>query len=453
MLSKLNETRFLIIGEVMTDVHLNVIDKSNSVVELGGVFHAARALHAINAIYSIAYFAPSYLFSSIEKYGNILRSERNYCFGTIDGSPNVMVVSESAECGPQGYIDILKDQADIMYQDIDIKKVIDDFKPSDILLFPGKYNISKLLSELNNCEARIHIDFHYNSQNIIDGLCSSKFQHQIDTAILSTSSELFKIDCKASFHETINYFNRVNTKTVLLKENRGGSRLYICNENKLIKTPAYLGRTLHSVGVGDCFNSIFLHEYYRGNEAEIALVKASFGASLYASTFKHDEFVNLINAYLSLDNEIIYSMQGVAIPWEMRKDIHIYIAAPDFPDIDCTHIDILSDCLNYHNFTAHLPVRENRIIVGDESIEVQDAAFEKDLRLIEKSALLIAVLLYDDPGTLLELGMFAAKGKPTILYDPYNKARNLFLRKLPTKWCKNLNEVIDSVFELLNAKG
>jgi nucleoside 2-deoxyribosyltransferase len=452
MLSSANNLRFLIIGEVYTDVHLKITDVNNPIVELGGIFHSARAFNSVDAVYALAYFAPSYLIKSIEEFSNVLKSEQNYCLGIIDGSPNVMIVSESKESGPQGYIDVLKDQTSVTYQRNKVREIIEEFKPSDILIYPGKYDISELLNELHAYGVRVHIDFHYNSQYIVDELRKNKLNQSINTAIISTSSELFKEVCGSSFRGTIEYFREITTDTILLKENRGGARLFDYRVNKVVNIPAFLTKTIHSVGVGDCFNSIFLNEYYQGIDIKLALTKASFGASLYASTLIHDEFVKLVKAYLSLNEEDISKMQGVCIPWELRKDLHIYIAAPDFPDVDCTHIEILANCLQYHNFSAHLPVRENGIIQGDEPISVQDTAFQNDLKLIDKSALLIAVLLYNDPGTLLELGMFAQAGKPTILYDPYNKATNLFLRKLPTKWCNNLGDVIDSVFELLSVK-
>lgn len=65
---------------------------------------------------------------------------------------------------------------------------------------------------------------------------------------------------------------------------------------------------------------------------------------------------------------------------------------------------------------------------------------------MHKSSLLIAVLLKNDPGTFVEIGWMAKKGKEIILYDPYYMADNLFLEKTVTYICHDLTEVIDRTF-------
>ena len=65
---------------------------------------------------------------------------------------------------------------------------------------------------------------------------------------------------------------------------------------------------------------------------------------------------------------------------------------------------------------------------------------------MNESDLLIAILLYNDPGTLVELGMFKQTGKPTILFDPFNCCENMFVLHTPDYLCKNIADVIDAVY-------
>lgn len=44
--------------------------------------------------------------------------------------------------------------------------------------------------------------------------------------------------------------------------------------------------------------------------------------------------------------------------------------------------------------------------------------FNKDMELLKDCQILIAVLLFNDPGTLIEIGVAAERKLPTFVYDP-----------------------------------
>ena len=58
----------------------------------------------------------------------------------------------------------------------------------------------------------------------------------------------------------------------------------------------------------------------------------------------------------------------------------------------------------------------------------------------------IAVLLYNDPGTLIEIGLAAQRKMPTLIYDPLGIAKNCMLVELPTLVSGNLDDIIAKVF-------
>ena len=72
---------------------------------------------------------------------------------------------------------------------------------------------------------------------------------------------------------------------------------------------------------------------------------------------------------------------------------------------------------------------------------------DADVRLMAECRLMVAVLLYDDPGTLIEIGMAVERGMPVIVYDPYRRAQNLMLTQLPALVSSDLDEVISAVFK------
>jgi nucleoside 2-deoxyribosyltransferase len=95
-------------------------------------------------------------------------------------------------------------------------------------------------------------------------------------------------------------------------------------------------------------------------------------------------------------------------------------------------------------------VRENGQVNEAMHYSEKMAVFSKDMELLSNCSIMIAVLLYNDQGTLVEIGNYQAAGKPIILYDPYKIANNMFLRNACTEYCNTRSEVIDAVFGEMN---
>ncbi|WP_368974856.1 nucleoside 2-deoxyribosyltransferase [Caldifermentibacillus hisashii] len=437
---EINKKKLLMIGEVYVDVHLDTIDK---ISRIGGIFHSARALHSTNIQYAMAVITPAYLKADIDKYSKLLGATQYSIIGTVVNCPNVMIINESTEARDQGYLDVLYCQA-ITSLDLDeLDRLIEEFNPTDILIYPGKYNLLDILELLILKNKRIHIDFQYNSEYLVE------FQNHIsvDTIILSTSSKVFLDDSNGDSWTLVKLLDG-KTKSVLLKENRGGSRFYLYSSQVWIEAPAFLSKTVHSVGVGDVFNVIFLMS---DNDKQNALKLASYISSWYASTYSYDVFYNNMQTLPQI-SDFIPLLKGVRLKWEDRRAHHIYIAGPDFPNINTKSIDDIYESLIYHNFYPHRPVKENGLITGEEKESDQQLVYDKDIELLNKCSILIAVLINDDPGTYVEIGWMAHSGRPTILYDPSYLANNLFLEKTVSYICHSLTEVIDTVFKCLGSE-
>lgn len=434
----MHERKVLVFGEVFIDTHLDIIDKNGPLVRLGGIFHSARAFDSLGIDYALAYYAPDYLDEDINQWALYLHTRSCCKIGKINKAPNVMLVNESKEAGDQGYYNILKDQAEYIDTD-DINSVIKSVNPTDILLYPGRYDVSKLMSALHEFKGKIHIDFHYDSENILE-----KIEQEIETVILSTSSEFFKMKCQGTTKGLIEYFSKYKVNQILLKENRGGSCCHILKDRIMHESASYYVPTMHSVGVGDVYNSIFISQLF-GEDISKTMRLAALCASKYAETMSYEKYKENAQLMLAHINELS-ELVGVRLPWEERKGINIYLAAPDFPDVNTKILDRLYASLLYHNFNPRLPVRENGICSREISLHDELDIYQKDVALLNDCALLIAVLLYNDPGTLVELGMFKQTGKPTIIFDPFNCCDNMFARNTPDYLCKTLADVIGAVY-------
>jgi len=436
-----HERTVLIIGEIFIDTHLDLIDVNGPLVRLGGIFHSARACASLGVEYALAYYAPDYLDEDINNFSCVLKTKACYQLGIVKNAPNVMLINESKEISDQGYYNIVKDQAQFI-ETGSIKNIIDMINPTDILICPGRYDTNKVIRDLNSFKGRIHIDFHYDSEDILDNLDTN-----ITTIILSTSSSIFKNRCDGELEKLVTYFKPVKADYLLVKENRGGAFCYSFSDDSIYESPAYYVPTMHSVGVGDVYNAVFMSRFFE-NDFEKKMRLSSLCAARYAETMSYEKFESNVQLVLKNIEELV-TLEGVRLSWEERKSKNIYLAAPDFPNVNTTLLEKLANCLKYHNFVPRLPIRENGLFKASMTLEEELRIYQKDIGLIDTCDLLIAVLLFNDPGTLVELGMFKQSGKPTIIFDPYNICDNMFVRHTPAFLCKTIGEVLDATYQCL----
>jgi hypothetical protein len=440
----MHEQTILIIGEVFVDTHLDIIGKNGPLLRLGGIFHSARALSSFRLNYAMAYFAPAYLDDDINYWSCFLKTKGCFKLGNINKAPNTMLIHESKEAGEQGYYNILKDQAEYINEKniVDIIKIV---KPTDIIIFPGRYDNNLVMDGLNDFNGRIHIDFHYDSANILTSV-----KREIETIILSTSSCFFKNICNGKLDGIIEYFSKYTVNYFLVKENRGGSYCYSIKNQKTLESVSYYVPTMHSVGVGDVYNSIFISALFKDNISK-KMRLAALCAAKYAETMDYDKFNT--NVQLIINNiDELDQLKGIRLSWQNRGEKNIYLAAPDFPEVDITPLNRLNDCLLYHNFKTRLPIRENGLASKSLKYEEELAFYNSDIQLLNTCDLLIAVILYNDPGTLVELGMFKQTGKPTIIYDPFKYCENMFVRHTPNYLCRTIPDVIESTYLCLGTR-
>lgn len=436
----MHKRKILIIGEIYVDQHLDIKENGFSTSRLGGIFHAARCCNALHIEYALAYYAPSYLEKDIKRFGvDILGAGGVYCLGIVDKSPNVMLIGQSDESGNQLYENILCKQAEYICN-LPLFRVLDEFLPTDVIIFPGRYGNDRILSELSDFKGKIHIDMNYDCDDILD-----LDIRNIQTVFLSTSSTSFeKYFKEPGYDNLINYFSENNVCQLLIKENRGGSLLYDFKEKESYEAPAYISETIHSVGVGDVYDIAYIYEIKKNNIV-YNMTFASWISALYARTLNQKEFKENTEL-VSLSMEDFVEMEGIRVPWNERVNYPIYMAAPDFDYVNTDELDDLVNSLLYHNFKPRRPIKENGQVNKDMGINEKNAIFAKDIELLSECKLMIATLLYNDQGTLVEVGNYQANGKVVILYDPYQKLNNMFLKNACTYYCIKKSQVVDAVF-------
>ena len=411
--------RILVVGEVMVD---NYVDAQ--VVTLGGIMHAAKMLRALETPFALAGIVPSYLSEQFLAVSRQLQAEAAVRFGTVQNCPNVRNVRATKDIFGHDSEELLADIASIQLNSEALEVLIKDFQPTDIIIYTGKFDYTVVGKIANG--AHIHL-------NVCHSLRRSALSPiQLETIMLSTSTTLFK----ELGHTVEGVRNHSLAKRMLVKENRGGATLFANGE--VNEAPAFLTHSAHPA-LGDAYSAAFI--------ATNSLHLAAFYVGEYAATLDFEQFVRHVKA---VSEEEILALSGVRVPWDERSHMHIYIAGADFPIKDRTLFEQVDQALKFHNFASHRPIVENGVFTGQEPYHLQQAMYNKDLFLMEKAALTVAVLTENDPGTLVEIGWMDHKRTPTILFDPYKIAHNLFLKKSVTCIVHTVEDVIFETFNLLN---
>lgn len=429
----------LLVGEVYVDFTLPKAG-ADCKLRLGGIVHAARGLWAIDANYAVAAVCPGYLVDQARAYLESLGCSKFIWLAEVKGAPNVIAIGDPTELADQAYQDILRDEKSVGFlEDVAGLKA---FK--SCLIFPGKYDIILLKSLLAE-DVQASLDIAY---DLPDLEMIAPFRGSLAAIITSTSSPMFLNDASENETGLLGHLRGLSPQAILIKENRGGSRVFNLRTDDVDEVPALLGETVNSVGVGDVYSAVFVSMLGAG--VSDAAWKAARAATCYAQTTYPDDFKRDVQRSLSLSVEQMRGLGGTILPWHARADFQIYFAAPDFSYIDRKHIEEALGALAYHNFRLRRPVQENGELSPQSMMHEMRAAYLGDLSLLEECDLVFALPLGRDPGTLVEIGMALAGKKPVITYDPLKENTNTMVMAGSTVYSDTLDTCLNGLFEAMS---
>ncbi len=432
----MSAAKIVLVGEVVVDVTLQKPEKK---LRLGGILHAARALWALGVEYDLAYFAPAYVDQALDEQARRLGATRLSKIGSIAGSPNIMLIDEPTEAGDQGYDHLLRDAHRATLDEDALSAAITGAE--DVVVLSGNFSLPDVLRIASPGAATVHTDLGSGPGALTE---LGALGRPLGTLFLSTSSQVFP-SLADGFPGSVASMVGEYAEAVLLKENRGGARLFSTSET--LTVGAQRRAIVHSVGVGDVFDSVYVAlRNVRGKED--ALHRASWIAAEYAATTFPDDFKCATQGCLQIPADELKALPSVRLAWEARGGVNVYIAAPDFSYLDRSEVEKIADCLRYHNFSPRLPVRENGEATQGMSKAERSMMFAADMSLLEQCQILLAVLSYDDPGTYIEIGIAGGRNVPVVVYDPHHRAKNVMLTELPNVVSSSLDEVVTAIFDL-----
>lgn len=408
-------------------------------VRLGGIAHAARGLWAAGQGYSVGVFCPAYLAGQAQDYLTQHGCREFLLLGEVTGAPNVVAIADVREVGHQGYEDILREERKI----IPSSHSIDLQRFDTAIIFPGSYDLRSLIHKLGP-DTRIVIDAAY---DVDDADFLRSLSGRIESVVISTSSSLFMKVAASDVAQLLDLAKSIGAKHLLLKENRGGSRLFDLGSDQVEYITANLGATANSVGVGDAFTAVFgafdgsaQHAAWRGMQV----------ATAYSQTTWLDDLKRDVERQFRLPVEIVRDLGGVTLPWHVRPTQQIYLAAPDFSYANHPEISAAVSALEYHNFRVRRPVKENGEAKQGTPLESLSAYYFSDVKLLQECTAVFAIPIDRDPGTLVEIGLAIEMRKPVVTFDPRGENRNTMVVTGSATYSSDIDVCLNGLFEALS---
>src|SRR5256885_15998390 len=205
--------KLCLIGEVVVDVTLPSLGAGYK-LRLGGIVHAARCAWALGVEYDLLFAGPVYLEEEVVSYA-IAHGARNVSrFGTVSGSPNVMLIGEPTEAGDQGYENLLRETYRCAI-DPEVLSATANLAYTDILVIAGGYDLNATISLLKS-SGHLHVDV--GSALDVIPEASGRFR----TLFVSTSSPYFQRKHDATLGKLRSAVAHV-AQMLIFKENRGGT--------------------------------------------------------------------------------------------------------------------------------------------------------------------------------------------------------------------------------------
>lgn len=428
----------LVVGELIVDYTL-ARHGAMCKLRLGGVGHAARGLWAAGINYSVAVFCPQYLVEEAKRYLVEVGCQEFIWLGEVVGAPNVILINDVTEVLHQGYEDLMRDT-----------KVVKFYEPlprldsyQKVVIFPGGFDIRALSTAFSD-DTRFSFDIAYGLEDLSS---LEVFRGRVQAVIISTSSSLFMTLGKDDISRLVDAVKTLSPDVFLLKENRGGSRLFDMCDGGVEEIPATLGCTVNSVGVGDVYSSVMVGLSHKGWVE--AAWRGCQAATVYSQSTFPDDIKRDVQRGFQLSLDMLQTLGGTVLPWHDRQSYSIYLAGPDFSYVEKQELDRAADSLTYHNFRVRRPILENGELKRPASEGDLRSTYYMDCRLLEECDVVFAVPLDRDPGTLVEIGMAIEMGKPVITYDPRHENENTMVVVGSSVYSADLDTCLNGTFNAI----
>ena len=434
-MSPLETPPLVIVGEIIVDF-TTARPNAKCKLRLGGIVHAARGLWACGIPYAVAAVCPRYLAAQARRYLEAHGCRDFVWLGEVTGSPNVMIIGDATEVSDQGYEDLLREEKSVEIQNV--AAALAAYR--EVLVFPGAFNLATV-AQLFSDQTRFSLDIAY---GVSDFSALVGLSGRLYAIAISTSSSLFMEKGSQDVAHMLDAARGLGAEVFLLKENRGGSRVFHLTSREIDQVPAHLSSTVNSVGVGDVYSAVMVGS--RSTNWKEAAWRGAMAATSYSQTTYPDDFRKDVERSMKLSVEELRDLGGTILPWHVRPLFPIYLAAPDFSYIEKPEVDRAVEALRYHNFVVRRPIEENGELLLGSNASLLKNTFLKDVALLDECKAVFAVPLARDPGTLVEIGIAIARDQPVITFDPRRENNNTMVAGGSAAYSDDLDTCLNGLF-------
>jgi nucleoside 2-deoxyribosyltransferase len=220
-------------------------------------------------------------------------------------------------------------------------------------------------------------------------------------AIIMNVEEAKKFTGEQNINFIVKYFSEKIDKLEVLILKDGPFGAYLFYNNKFFHIDAYETENVFKIGSGDVFVAVF---GYLWAKEKLEPLEAAEKASLATAMYCNNQILQINRN--DLDNLELFKKVKID---KTKFDKKIYLAGPFFTMADRWLIEEAKFQLEKFGANVFSPLHD--VGYGKPDIVAKD-----DLKGIDESNILYAVLNDYDPGTIFEVGYAISKGKPVVIF-------------------------------------
>lgn len=246
-------------------------------------------------------------------------------------------------------------------------------------------------------------------------------------AIVINSTECRALTKEQDIHQGIKTLAAAEGAVVVVVKN-GPFGCLVWHDGTTTHLPAFRTDSVFSIGSGDVFAGAFAAQWMELNRHPVDAARiASKSAASYCS-----------NRTLPIPKEIDSSAKLQPLELSEPKDKRqIYLASPFFDIGQLWMVEESLDALAGGSLNVFSPYHEVGVGPAKE-------IYEKDIKALEESRIVFAILEGMDPGTVFEIGYAVARNIPVVVYLK-NRA-GLELKMLEGSGCQIFDDFASAVY-------
>lgn len=204
-------------------------------------------------------------------------------------------------------------------------------------------------------------------------------------------------------------FDQENCAALIIKDGSHGAYVFESIDDPGTNIPVFMTNHVSSIGSGDVFSSTFAYFWFNDHSIKDSALLASKAVACFVESGKTNTIPKMLEDF-----------QFPALEPSQRRQI--YLAGPFFS---------YSQRWLVNEFYNALKQEENPIFspLHDVGIGNAEEVTDPDIKGLEESSVILAIVEGLDPGTLFEVGYAVAKGKTVIAYTQNETEKALQMLK------------------------